>query len=113
MTQESHNTENINRAPFAMFAMQDSVVTSQILEIVAEATDYTKTSLDAHFAFFDKVAGAKSFDSAFRIQSEYTKSSFDSFVAQATKMGELYSNLAKVTFKPFEGGDRSKLTPGL
>ena len=81
--------------------------------IFSEATDYTKKSLNDHFAFFDKLAGAKSFDSAFRIQSEYTKSSFDSFVAQATKMGELYSNLAKVTFKPFEGGDRSKLTPGL
>ena len=96
MTAESHNTENINRAPFAMFTMQDSLVTAQMLEIVAEATDYTKKSFDDRFALFEKLAGAKSFDSAFRIQSEYAKSSFDSFVAQATKMGELYSNLAEL-----------------
>jgi hypothetical protein len=30
-----------------------------------------------------------------QIQSEYAKTSHADFVAQATKMGELYSNLAK------------------
>ena len=39
--------------------------------------------------------GTKSFDNAVQIQSEYAKTSFEGFVAQATKMAELYSNLAK------------------
>jgi hypothetical protein len=77
-----------------------------MLAIVAEATDYTKKSLDDRLAFIEKLVGAKakSFDSALRIQSEYAKTSFEGFAAQATKMGELYSNLAKVTFKPFPNG---------
>jgi Phasin protein len=33
--------------------------------------------------------------SAVQIQSEYAKTSFEGFVAQATKMSELYSNIAK------------------
>jgi hypothetical protein len=32
------------------------------------------------------------------IQSEYLKSSYENFVAQATKLGELYGDLAKETY---------------
>jgi hypothetical protein len=35
-----------------------------------------------------------------QIQSEYAKTSYADFVAQATKMGELHSDLAKAAFKP-------------
>ena len=35
-------------------------------------------------------------------QSEYAKTLYADFAAQATKMGELYSNLAKACFKPIE-----------
>jgi hypothetical protein len=61
-------------------------ITTNMVEIVAEATDYTKKSLDGRLAFIEKLVGAKSFDSAFRIQSEYAKTSFEGFVAQATKI---------------------------
>jgi hypothetical protein len=33
---------------------------------------------------------------------QYAKTSYAAFVAQAFKMGELYSNLAKAGFKPAE-----------
>jgi hypothetical protein len=121
MTQNLDNVEKLDRAPFNGFTMPDSAVTTNMLAIVAEATDYTKKSLDGRLAFIEKLVVAKSFDSALRIQSEYAETSFEGFVAQVTKMGELYSNLAKVTFKPFPNGqgdfqavwsgDRSKLIP--
>ena len=38
------------------------------------------------------------------------KSAYEGFVAQATKMGELYVDLAKEAYKPYEGY-LSKLTP--
>jgi hypothetical protein len=31
------------------------------------------------------------------------KTAYEGFVAQSTKMGELYANLAKDAFKPYEG----------
>ena len=37
-----------------------------------------------------------------QIQTEYAKSAYADFVAYATKMGELYSDLAKAAFKPAE-----------
>src|ERR1700757_2723503 len=99
MTKESDYLKNPDKALLETFAMADSAVSTNILAIVAEATDYSKNSLDGRLAFVEKLLVAKSFDSAIQIESEYAKTSFEGFVAEATKMGELYSNLAKLAFK--------------
>jgi hypothetical protein len=70
--------------------------------IAAETTDYSKKSLESSSAFVEKLLGAKSLDNAIQIQSEYAKTTYEGFVAQATKIGELYTNLAKEAFKPME-----------
>jgi hypothetical protein len=49
--------------------------------------------------YFEKLLGAKSLETVIQIQSEFAKASYAAFVAQATKMGELHSNLAKAAFK--------------
>jgi hypothetical protein len=46
--------------------------------------------------------GAKSIDKALEIQTDYAKTAYEGFVAQATKIGELYADFAKETYKPFE-----------
>jgi hypothetical protein len=71
--------------------------------IAAECADYSKKSFEEGSAAVEKLFGAKSLDKAIEIQSEYAKSAYEGFVAQATKIGELYTDLAKETYKPFEG----------
>ncbi len=70
--------------------------------IAAETTDYSKKSIESNSAYVEKLLGAKSLDNAIEIQSEYAKSAYEGFVAQATKLGELYTHLAKEAFKPVE-----------
>ncbi len=70
--------------------------------IAAETADYSKKSLEANSAYVEKLLGAKSLDDAIQTQSQYAKSAYEGFVAQATKIGELYTNLAKEAFKPVE-----------
>ena len=70
--------------------------------IVAEATEYSKKSIDDRLIFVEKLLGVKSLETMIRIQSDYAKTSYEDFVAQTKKMGELYSNLAKEAFKPIE-----------
>jgi hypothetical protein len=70
--------------------------------IAAEASDYSRRSMENSFSFVAKLIGAKSFDSAIQIHSEFAKTSYEYFVAQAKKMGELYSDLAKEFFKPIQ-----------
>jgi hypothetical protein len=70
--------------------------------IFAEGTDYMKKSVETRMAFVEKLLGAKSLETVIQIQSEYAKTAYAAFVAQATKMGDLHSNLAKAAFKPAE-----------
>jgi len=70
--------------------------------IAAETTDYSKRSLENGSAFFEKLLRANSLDSAVQIQSEYAKTSYEGFVAQVTRITELYSDLAREAFKPVE-----------
>ena len=70
--------------------------------IFTEGADYTKKSVETRRAVVEKLLGAKSLETVIQIQSEYAKEAYASFAAQATKMGELHSNLAKAAFKPAE-----------
>jgi len=70
--------------------------------IAAETTDYSKRSLETGSAYLEKLLGAKSLDNAIGIQSEYAKVTYEGFVAQSTKIGELYASIAKEAFKPVE-----------
>ena len=70
--------------------------------MAVEAADYAKKSFEQGTATLEKLVGAKTLDKAIEIQTEYLKGAYEGFVAQATKMGELYTTLAKEAFKPFE-----------
>ena len=70
--------------------------------IAAETTDYSKRSLESTSSFMEKLLGVKSVDTAIQLQSEFAKSQFEGFVAQATKIGDIYKGIAKEAFKPLE-----------
>jgi hypothetical protein len=70
--------------------------------LAVEASDYTKKSFEDGSAFVEKLLSAKSFENAVEIQTDYVKQAYESFVAEATKFGELYADLARDTYKPFE-----------
>jgi hypothetical protein len=82
--------------------MDFSSFSTTLQAIFTEGADYTKKSVETRLALVEKLIGAKSLETVIQIQSEYAKSAYADFVAQATKMGELHSNLAKSAFKPAE-----------
>ncbi len=71
--------------------------------IAAEVVDYSKKSVEDTAAAWEKLLGAKSLEKAMEVQTEYLRSSYEDFVAEATKLGELYADMAKEAYKPFEG----------
>jgi len=71
--------------------------------IVVELADYSKKAFEQGTAATEKLIGAKSLEKAFEVQSDYVKTAYEGFVAEATKLGELYTDLAKEAYKPFEG----------
>jgi hypothetical protein len=71
--------------------------------IAVELADYTRKSAEQSAAAWEKLLGAKSLENAIEVQSAYLKSSYEGFVAEATKLGQLYGDLAKEAYKPLEG----------
>jgi hypothetical protein len=78
--------------------------------IAVEMADYSKKVFEQGTAATEKLIGAKSLEKAIEVQSDYVKSSYEGFVAEATKLGELYTALAKEAYKPFES-QLSKVAP--
>lgn len=70
--------------------------------IAVEIADYSKKSFEDSTAMIEKLFGAKSLEKAIEVQSEYAKAAYEGFVAETNKLGELYSALAKESYKPFE-----------
>jgi hypothetical protein len=72
--------------------------------------DYTKKSFEDTKSFVEKLSGVRSFDKAVEIQTEFAKSTFETFVTESQKIGTLYGDLAKQAYKPF-GGFVKTITP--
>ena len=70
--------------------------------IATEVVDYSKKAFEDGNAFLEKLFGVRSFDKVIEVQSDYAKSAYEGFVAKASKIGELYADLAKETYKPYE-----------
>jgi hypothetical protein len=87
-----------------------STFSKGVQQIAVESVDYTKKAFEDGSSTIEKLVGAKSLEKAVEIQQDYVKNAYESFVAQATKIGELYVDLAKEAYKPYEGY-LAKLTP--
>ena len=78
-------------------------LSKSVQAIAVEWADYSKRAFEHGTAATEKLLGAKSLDKAFEVQSDYVKSAYEGFVTESTKLAELYTDLAKEVYKPFEG----------
>jgi hypothetical protein len=92
----------MNQDVIAAMTASSNVAQESIKQIATEATDYSKKSYEASTAVAEKLSGVKSVETAVEIQNDFAKTAYEAFVAQSTKMGELYTNMAKEAYAPFE-----------
>jgi phasin family protein len=71
--------------------------------ITTAHAEYTKKAFQDFSEFISKLTSLKSPDEAMKLQADYAKSTYETFVAESKKISELYTDFAKQTFKPFEG----------
>ncbi len=77
-------------------------VTKGFQSIAAEATEYSKKSVQELTSYVEQLTAARSIEAVIEIQTKYAKNSYESFVAEATKIGEMYADLAKIAYKSYE-----------
>ena len=78
-----------------------SAVPGSFLALASAYGDYTKKSLEDTKLFVEKLSGVKSLDKAIEVQADFVKATYDTFVAESQKIGALYGDLAKQSYKPF------------
>jgi phasin family protein len=76
-------------------------IQKHLTAITTAQTDYAKSSFEASKAYFEKLAGVKSPDKFVELTTEYAKSAQETFVAETTKISDLYKEFAKEAFAPF------------
>ncbi len=70
--------------------------------IAAEVGDYTKRSFEESTATVEKLMASKSVEQAMEIQTSYAKRAYDDYMQQMTKIGGMYTSMAKEAYKPVE-----------
>ena len=70
--------------------------------IAAEITAYSKKSFEDGTRAFEQLLGAKSFQQVFEIQSQYARMAYEAYVAELSKLGEMYAGLTRNAYKPVE-----------
>jgi hypothetical protein len=65
-------------------------------------TDYSKKAFEDATRAFEQLAGSKSIEQAIEIQSQYAKKAYDTWVAEASKLSEMYVGMARDAYKPVE-----------
>jgi phasin family protein len=98
----TQDTEMAGNAAFDMALNAFGVWTKGAQTLAVEVIDYTKKSAESSAAAWEKLAGAKSLDGAFAVQSEFARSAYEDFVAQAAKLGEIYVEFAREAYAPLQ-----------
>lgn len=70
--------------------------------IAGEVTGYTKKAIEDGTAAFEKLAGVKSVEQAIELQTTYAKKAYEDYISQMSKLGEMYTDVAKEAYKPVE-----------
>src|SRR5215472_18509207 len=70
--------------------------------IASEVTEYTKKSFEDGTRAFEQLLRAKSFEEIIEVQSQYARMAYEAYVAELTKLGEMYAGLTRNAYKPVE-----------
>ena len=75
---------------------------TSVQTIATAHADYAKKAMQDSTEFFAKLTSVKEPAKLMELQSEYMKNAYETFVAEAKKISELYTDFFKQTAKPLE-----------
>jgi hypothetical protein len=83
------------------FFMTDMTVIQDQMKAIATAhTEYAKSSFEANKSYFEQLATLKAPDQAMQLMTDHMKTSYETFVAEAQKIGEMYKSLFSTALLP-------------
>jgi len=70
--------------------------------IAAETADFSKRTFETNAKAMESLLGASSLDKAVAVQSDYMRAAYEGYISQATKVGEIFTGMAREAYKPYE-----------
>lgn len=64
--------------------------------------EFSKRSFEDATRTWEQLMRAKSVDQALEIQSDYARRAYDNWMAEASKIGEMYTSAARDAYRPVE-----------
>lgn len=101
------SVQQIGKEHFEAVSAAATAVTKGWQSIAAETTDYSKKSFEKSRVLAEKLIAVKKLDEAVALQTDFAKSAYEDFLAEASKLGEMYAALTKEAFKPIETATKS------
>jgi hypothetical protein len=92
--------QSLSKQQFEAIAAASQTWTQGLQDLAAESNAYSKKALATGSETFEKLLGARTVEAAIQIQTDFAKQAYEGFVAQASKVSELYAKVAADAMKP-------------
>ena len=79
-----------------------AVVAKGLQQIASETSEFGKRSYEHQMTMLEQLLQARSVDKSLELQNDFAKSIYQSWVSQATKLSEIYADMAREAYKPLE-----------
>jgi phasin family protein len=96
------DVQNFGKEGFEAWIASATALTKGYQAVAQEVAEFSRKSLELSTQTFEKAVAARSFERVIEVQQGYAKEAYESALAQANKLGELYVAAAKEAYKPFE-----------
>ena len=95
-----NNFQNLNgfQGSFDSYLKNMEPASKALQAIAAESTNYAKKSSETARSYFEKLTSVKNFDEAIKLQNELVSSSYQEFMKDSAKFGDLYKDYLKAVF---------------
>lgn len=94
--------QKFSKDQFDAATQSAAALSNGVQQIVAEASDYSKRSLETGTDVMQKLFGSKSLDATIQIQMDYAKSAYETAVSEASKIGGIVTATTQDLLKPIE-----------
>lgn len=100
MFQGIEEFQRMGQFKFDMALHGMSQVNKGLHAIATEVTAFSKKSFEESTEALEKLLAADTVEQAMELQTSYARRAYDDYVAEVTKLGEMYVDLAKEAYKP-------------
>lgn len=95
--------QKFSKDQFDAATQSATALSNGVQQIMSEATDYSKKSLETSTDYVQKLFGTRSVETAIQMQINFAKSAYESAVSEATKIGGIVTATTQDVLKPIEG----------